>query len=71
VVAADNTIALHVLKTDRAVGDRWLVSAGLLEGDRVVVEGLQFAQPGAKVQPEEFRDTAQPSKVERLSANRR
>jgi membrane fusion protein (multidrug efflux system) len=71
VVAADNTIALRVLKTDRAVGDRWLVSAGLQGGDRVVVEGLQLAQPGAKVQPEEFRETAQASQGERLSANRK
>ena len=71
VVAADNTIALRLLKTDRAVGDQWLVSAGLQEGDRVVVEGLQFAQPGAKVQPEEFRDHLQPSQGERLSANLR
>ena len=71
IVAADNIIALRVLKTDRAVGDRWLVSAGLMEGDRVVVEGLQLAQPGAKVQPEEFRETAQASLGERLSANRK
>jgi RND family efflux transporter MFP subunit len=71
VVAADNTIALRLLKTDRAVGDQWQVSAGLQEGDRVVVEGLQFAQPGAKVQPEEFRDHLQPSQGERLSANLR
>ena len=71
VVAADNTIALRVLKTDRAVGDRWLVSAGLREGDRVVVEGLQFAQPGAKVQPKEFRETEHASQGERLSANRK
>jgi membrane fusion protein (multidrug efflux system) len=70
VVAAGNTIALRVLKTDRAVGDQWLVSAGLQEGDRVVVEGLQHAQPGAKVQPEEFRASAQVSQGERLSANR-
>jgi membrane fusion protein (multidrug efflux system) len=71
VVAADNTIALHVLRTDRAVGDRWLVSAGLQEGDRVVVEGLQLSQPGAKVQPEEFREATQAGHGERLSANRK
>jgi membrane fusion protein (multidrug efflux system) len=71
VIAADNTIALRVLKTDRAVGDRWLVSAGLQEGDRVVVEGLQLAPPGAKVQPEEFREPVQARQDERLSANRR
>jgi membrane fusion protein (multidrug efflux system) len=69
VVAADNTVARRILKTDRAVGDRWLVSAGLQEGDRVVVEGLLLAQPGTTVQPEEFRDPAQASQGERLSAN--
>jgi len=69
VVGADNTIARRILKTDRAVGDRWLVSAGLQEGDRVVVEGLLLAQPGTMVEPEEFRDPAQASQGERLSAN--
>jgi len=68
VVASDNTVALRVLKTDRAVGDRWLVSAGLQAGDRVVVEGLQLVQPGAKVQPEEIRQTAQAGQGERLAA---
>jgi membrane fusion protein (multidrug efflux system) len=71
VVAADNTVALRVLKTDRAVGDRWLVSEGVQEGDRIVVEGLQLAQPGAKVQPEDFQEPAQASLGERLSANQK
>jgi membrane fusion protein, multidrug efflux system len=71
VVAADNTIALRVLKTDRAIGDRWLVSDGLQEGDRVVVEGLQVAKPGATVEPEEFLQPPQASPAERLSANRK
>jgi membrane fusion protein (multidrug efflux system) len=68
VVISDDTVALRVLKTDRAVGDRWLVSAGLQAGDRVVVEGLQLVQPGAKVQAEEIRETAQAGQGERLAA---
>jgi membrane fusion protein (multidrug efflux system) len=71
VVTSDNDIVLRVLKTDRAIGDRWLVSAGLLEGDRVVVEGLQLVQPGAKVQAEEIRESAQASQRERLAANQK
>jgi membrane fusion protein (multidrug efflux system) len=70
-VAADNIIALRILKTDRAVGDGWLVSDGLQEGDRVVVEGLQVAKPGATVQPEELLQLPQASQGERLSANRK
>jgi len=68
VVTSDDTVALRVLKTDRAVGGRWLVSAGLQAGDRVVVEGLQLVQPGAKVQAEEIRQTAQAGQGERMAA---
>ena len=33
----------------RAVGDAWLVSAGLSAGDRLIVDGLQRVKPGAAV----------------------
>jgi beta-glucosidase len=35
--------------TERAIGDRWVVTAGVKSGDRVIVEGLQFVKPGATV----------------------
>jgi membrane fusion protein, multidrug efflux system len=64
VVGPDNTVELRTLVTDRAIGDQWLVSSGLKPGDRVIVEGIQSAKPGAKVAPEEYRaageKTAQP-----------
>jgi membrane fusion protein (multidrug efflux system) len=49
VVGADNKVALRVIKTDRAIGADWLVSDGLKDGDRVIVEGLQKVRPGAEV----------------------
>lgn len=55
VVGADNVVASRELQADRAIGDQWLVSSGLKPGDRVIVEGLQFAIPGGKVTPEEYR----------------
>src|SRR5277367_6481776 len=55
VVGADNTVELRSIGTDRAVGDQWLVTSGLNPGDRVIVEGIQAAKPGAKVVPEEYR----------------
>ena len=55
VVGSDNTVELRTLKTDRAIGDQWLVTSGLNPGDRVIVEGIQSAKPGAKVVPEEYR----------------
>jgi membrane fusion protein (multidrug efflux system) len=60
VVAEDNTVELRPLETDRAVGDQWLVTSGLKPGDRVIVEGIQAARPGAKVVPEEYRPPARP-----------
>jgi RND family efflux transporter MFP subunit len=55
VVGPDNVVQLRVLEADRAVGDQWLVTAGLKAGDRVIVEGLQLARPGSKVDPQEYQ----------------
>lgn len=51
VVTADNKVERRMLETDRAVGDAWLVTKGLAAGDKVIVEGLQRARPGAQVAP--------------------
>ncbi len=58
IVERDGTVALRVLKTDRAIGDQWLVTSGLTPGDRVIVEGLQSARPGTKVVAEEYKLTS-------------
>jgi membrane fusion protein (multidrug efflux system) len=55
VVGPENSVELRTLKTDRDIGDQWLVTSGLKPGDRVIVEGIQSAKPGAKVVPEEYR----------------
>jgi membrane fusion protein (multidrug efflux system) len=55
VVGPGNVVQLRVLAADRAIGDKWLVTSGLNAGDRVIVEGLQLAQPGAKAEPQEYR----------------
>ena len=68
VVGPDSTVELRVLQTDRAVGDQWLVSSGLRPGDRLIVEGLQLARPGTKVQPEEYRTQAADVKATRRVA---
>lgn len=49
VVGQDGKVEQRVLTTDRAIGDDWLVSAGLSDGDRVIVEGLQKVKPGSEV----------------------
>jgi len=49
VVNSDNTVEQRAVKVSRTLGDQWLVSSGLIEGDRVIVEGLQRIRPGIPV----------------------
>jgi RND family efflux transporter MFP subunit len=55
VVGPDDVVELRQLQVDRAIGDQWVVNAGLIAGDRVIVEGLQSAKPGTKVVAEEYK----------------
>jgi membrane fusion protein, multidrug efflux system len=49
VVGADNKVQQRNLVLDRAIGNQWIVTSGLAEGDRLIVGGTQKAQPGAEV----------------------
>jgi membrane fusion protein (multidrug efflux system) len=51
VVNGESKVERRQLVTERAVGDSWLVTAGVAAGDRVIVEGLQKVRPGAQVKP--------------------
>jgi membrane fusion protein (multidrug efflux system) len=53
VVGNDGKVARKNVTTERQDGADWIVSAGLANGDRVIVSGLQRAQPGqpAKATP--------------------
>ena len=62
VVGADNNVELRMLQTDRAVGDQWVVTAGLNPGERIIVEGIQLARPGTKVLAEEYHRPADEAK---------
>jgi membrane fusion protein, multidrug efflux system len=54
VVSANNTVSTRVIKTERAIGDEWLVSDGVAAGDKVIVAGLQRLGSGvAEVKPKE------------------
>jgi membrane fusion protein (multidrug efflux system) len=49
IVNAAGTIEPRMLKLEREIGDKWLVTSGLTTGDRVIVEGLLKARPGMPV----------------------
>ena len=51
VVGADNTVALRTIRPGDSVGSLLIVLDGVKPGERVIVEGVQKARPGAKVAP--------------------
>lgn len=51
VVGAGNKVELRQVTTDRAVGDKWIITRGLKAGDRLIVEGLLNLRPGTVVRP--------------------
>jgi membrane fusion protein (multidrug efflux system) len=56
IVDAGGKVQQRMLILDRAIGDAWLVSSGLAQGDRVIVEGIQKVKPGAPVKVVSFED---------------
>lgn len=49
VVGNDNKVSQRTIKTERTVGNQWLVSDGLQAGEQIVAEGLQKLRPGIEV----------------------
>jgi membrane fusion protein (multidrug efflux system) len=58
VVRPDNTIEVRNVTLGDTAGSNWIVTSGLKEGERVVVEGLQKCQEGMPVTPQPYKDPA-------------
>ncbi|HET6490097.1 MAG TPA: efflux RND transporter periplasmic adaptor subunit [Syntrophales bacterium] len=56
IVDAEGKVQQRMLTLDRTIGDKWLVSAGLAPGDRVIVEGVQKVRPGSSVKAVPFSE---------------
>lgn len=54
VVDENNKVQLRVLKTSTTFGQFTVVDAGLMEGDRVIVEGMMKVKPDMVVAPVDF-----------------
>lgn len=53
VANAENIVEQRQLTILQDMGNSWVVSQGLKDGDRLIVEGLQKIAPGAPVAPQE------------------
>jgi membrane fusion protein (multidrug efflux system) len=49
VVGPDDMVAAAPIKLGTQQRDQWVVLEGLKDGDRIIVDGIQKAQPGARV----------------------
>ena len=51
VVGPDDKPVQKTVQADRTIGDKWMVTGGLVPGDRVIVEGLGRVKVGQPVKP--------------------
>ncbi len=58
VVKPDNTVALKPVKAAETIGNLWVIDEGLQPGEKVIVEGIQKARPGATVDPKPYAEAA-------------
>lgn len=58
VVSADNKAGMRPVRIGRADGTRWVITDGLKDGEKVIVEGFQKVQPGGEVVPAEWKPDA-------------
>lgn len=68
VVNAQNKVELRVIKADRVIGDKWLVTEGLNAGDKIITEGLQFVQLGVEVKTVPAKNVASAQKADAAPA---
>lgn len=58
LVGKSDKVEVRPLVVDRAIGSKWLITAGLAPDDRVIVEGMQKVRPGAEVKAVPFTPQA-------------
>ena len=54
VVGPDNKASQRIVKTERAIGDQWLIGEGVTAGDRIIMSGIQNVKSGETVHPHEW-----------------
>lgn len=69
VVNEKGVVERRTLQTGRALGGDWLVLSGVEAGEKVIVSGLQWIEPGAEVNAVPVAE-AQPENTEAIQADR-
>lgn len=61
VVGNDNKVEIRSITVSSTEGDKWRVTGGLQRGERVIISGVQRAQPGMTVHPISTTDSSSSS----------
>ena len=69
LVGADSKVASRVVQTAGQAGGRWIVSAGLADNERVVVDGALKVRPGMQVTTVTMADAAPPNQLADAKGN--
>lgn len=70
VVDADNRVEARRVVNERMIDNQWMVTDGLQDGDRIIVEGRQKVRAGAQVAIAEGPAATPPTDVADAGANR-
>jgi membrane fusion protein (multidrug efflux system) len=54
VVGSDNKVTIRAVNTGERVDSMWVITSGLMAGDRVVAEGVQKVKDGSTITPAPF-----------------
>jgi membrane fusion protein (multidrug efflux system) len=64
VIDETNHAQPRMIQTGALTGDKWVVTSGLEPGEKVIMEGLLKARPGAEVVPSPFGKKAEKTQAE-------
>ena len=68
IVGADNKVTRKDVVANNSLGNNWVVTQGLSEGDQIIVMGVQMAKVGAPVKPVAWQPPAGASGAAAASA---
>lgn len=64
VVGEGNKVDIRPVAPGERIGSDWIISEGLKDGEKIIVEGTQKVRPGAVVNPKPFDPAAKPAAAE-------
>jgi RND family efflux transporter MFP subunit len=59
VVGADSKASIRPVKTGERVGQNWIITEGVKQGEQIISEGMQKAKEGATVRTKQFNSAGQ------------